>query len=103
HSGPLPWLLAVPKLLSAPMFAGDAHAFVLALFPALLVLGAHYVWVLFSAVSFEEASIAKAEKRATKLAAFRSGNLRTTALKKLRDPFKLRDTGRPEVAFLWKN
>lgn len=103
HSGPLPWLLAVPKLLSAPMFAGDARAFVLALFPALLVLGAHYVWVLFSAVSFEEASIAKAEKRATKLAAFRSGNLRTTALKKLRDPFKLRDTGRPEVAFLWKN
>jgi hypothetical protein len=54
-------------------------------------------------VSFEEASIAKAEKRATKLAAFRAGNYRATALKKLRDPFKLRDTGRPELAFLWKN
>ena len=54
-------------------------------------------------VSFEEASIAKAEKRATKLAAFRAGNYRATARKKLRDPFKLRDTGRPELAFLWKN
>ena len=103
HSGPLPWLLAVPKLMVAPLFAADARAFVLALWPALLVLAAHYAWVLFSAVSFEEASIARAEKRATKLAAFRAGNLRTTALKKLRDPFKLRDTGRPELAFLWKN
>ena len=103
NSGPLPWLLAIPKLLIAPMFAVDTRAFVLALWPALLVLAAHYAWVLFSAVSFEEASIARAEKRATKLAAFRAGNLRTTALKKLRDPFKLRDTGRPELAFLWKN
>jgi hypothetical protein len=58
---------------------------------------------MLSAVSFEEASIARAEKRATKLAAFRSGNLRSTAPKKLRDPFRLRDTGRPEFAFLWKN
>jgi len=103
QSGPLPWLLAVPKLVIAPMFAADARAFALALWPALLVLAAHYAWVLFSAVSFEEASIARAEKRATKLAAFRAGNLRTTALKKLRDPFKLRDSGRPETAFLWKN
>ncbi|HEY3515531.1 MAG TPA: putative ABC exporter domain-containing protein, partial [Gammaproteobacteria bacterium] len=103
HSGPLPWLLAVPKLLIAPMFAADARAFVLALAPALLVLAAHYAWVLLSAVSFEEASIARAEKRATRLAAFRAGNYRTAAVKKLRDPFKLRDTGRPELAFLWKN
>ena len=103
QSGPLPWLLAVPKLVIAPMFAADANAFALALWPALLVLAAHYAWVLFSAVSFEEASIAKAEKRATRLAAFRAGNLRSTALKRLRDPFKLRDAGRPETAFLWKN
>jgi ABC-2 type transport system permease protein len=103
QSGPLPWLLAVPRLLIAPLFAADARAFVLALGPALLVLAAHYAWVLFSAVSFEEASVARAEKRATKLAAFRSGNLTSTAPKKLRDPFRLRDTGSPEVAFLWKN
>jgi hypothetical protein len=103
HSGPLPWLLAVPRLSIAPLFATDARGFALAIGPALLVLAAHYLWVLMSAVSFEEASIARAEKRATKLAAFRSGNLRATARKKLRDPFRLRGTGRPEVAFLWKN
>ncbi|HSC14204.1 MAG TPA: putative ABC exporter domain-containing protein, partial [Gammaproteobacteria bacterium] len=103
QSGPLPWLLVVPRLVIAPLFASDASAFVLALGPALVVLVAHYVWVLLSAVSFEEASIARAEKRATKLAAFRSGNLRTTVQKKLRDPFHLRDAGPPEVAFLWKN
>ena len=103
QSGPLPWLLVVPRLVIAPLFTSDATAFVLALGPALVVLAAHYAWVLFSAVSFEEASIARAEKRATKMAAFRSGNLRTTVQKKLRDPFHLRDTGPPEVAFLWKN
>lgn len=103
QSGPLPWLLAAPKLVSAPLLAADAAAFVHALWPALLVLAAHYLWVLLSAVSFEEASIAKAEKRATRLAAFRSGNLRVTAAKKRRDPFRLHDTGHPEVAFLWKN
>ena len=103
RSGPLPWLLVVPKLVIAPLFVSDARAWVLALGPALLVLAAHYAWVMLSAVSFEEASIARAEKRATKLAEFRSGNLRTTARKKLRDPFRLRDTGAPEVAFLWKN
>jgi hypothetical protein len=103
QSGPLPWLLAVPKLVVAPIFAADARAFALALWPALVVFAAHYAWVLFSAVSFEEASIANAEKRAARLAAFRSGNLRVTAEKKRRDPFPLRDTGRPETAFLWKN
>lgn len=103
HSGPLPWLLVVPKLLTAPLFATDARASVLALGPALLLLAAHYAWVLFSAVSFEEASIARAEKRATRLAALRSGNFRRTAAKKVRDPFPLPDTGRPELAFLWKN
>lgn len=103
QSGPLPWLLAVPRLVVAPLLATDARAFVPALMPALLVLAAHYAWVLFSAVSFEEASIEKAEKRATRLAAFRSGNLRVTTARKRRDPFRLRDTGRPELAFLWKN
>jgi hypothetical protein len=103
QTGPSSWLLFVPRLVTAPLFAADASGLVPALGTALLVLAAHYAWVLLSAVSFEEASIARAEKRATKLAAFRSGNLRMTAAKKVRDPFRLRDTGIPEIAFLWKN
>ena len=35
QSGPLPWLLALPKLVIAPLLAADARAFVLALGPAL--------------------------------------------------------------------
>ena len=105
QSGPLPWLLAIPKLIIAPFLAPDARAFALALGPALLVLGAHYAWVLHTEVSFEEASVARAEKRAARALAMRQGKFRdnATAGKSRRAPFRLAPTGRPETAFLWKN
>src|SRR5665213_1709986 len=53
RSGPLPWLLAIPKLVVAPYFATNGTAFVLALGPAVLVLAAHYFWVVHTEVSFE--------------------------------------------------
>jgi hypothetical protein len=70
----------------------------------LLLLG-HYYWVLNMEVSFEEASLAQAEKRALRRAGSRSGNYRfgEGALKARRGPFALANKGRPEVAFLWKN
>ncbi len=103
--GPLPWLLAIPRLTLAPYFAADAHAFLLALGPALVVLGIHYFWVLHSEVSFEEASISRAEKRAARVRAVQQGDWRNQGqtLKPQRPPFNLASTGRPEVAFLWKN
>jgi hypothetical protein len=105
QSGPLPWLLAAPRLTVAPLLARDALAFALALGPALGVLAAHYAWVLYSAVAFEDVSIAKAEKRAARVAALRQGNLRAAprSASKLPDPFRLDRGGRPEIAFLWKN
>jgi ABC-2 type transport system permease protein len=105
ESGPLPWLLAVPRLVVAPLLAPDAYAFALALGPALVVLAAHYAWVLYSAVAFEEVSLAKAEKRAARAAALRKGHLRATpqSTSKQPDPFRMDGPGRPEVAFLWKN
>jgi hypothetical protein len=102
-SGPLPWVLALPKLVLAPCLATDWGTFALALAPALLVLGAHYVFALFSVASFEEASIARAEKRAARAKARQLGTSRVTALKARRARFKLAQTGRPETAFLWKN
>jgi ABC-2 type transport system permease protein len=104
-SGPLPWLLALPKLVLAPFLAPNGRAFALALAPALLVLGAHYLWVLRMEVSFEEASLARAEKRSARLKAMQQGTSRTgPAVGKVkRSPFRLGATGRPEVAFLWKN
>jgi ABC-2 type transport system permease protein len=55
-------------------------------------------------VSFEEASIAKAEKRATALRAMREGRGgRSAARRARRPPFDLAAFRRPEAAFLWKN
>lgn len=103
---PLAWLLWPVKQILAPFFAADLPAFAWALGPALLVLLAHYFWVVRSVVSFEEASIVRAEKRAERQAAWRSGERRfgSSAPKTGRKPpFVLAATGRPEAAFLWKN
>jgi ABC-2 type transport system permease protein len=104
-SGPLPWLLLPAKLVLGPFFAPDLRAFFLALGPALLVFLAHGWWVLRSEVSFEDASIAKSEKRAARIAAVREGNWRAASgtIKARPAPFRLAATGRPEIAFLWKN
>jgi ABC-2 type transport system permease protein len=48
HVGPLPWLLAIPRVVLAPYFAGSGQAFLLALGPALVVLVAHYFWVVYT-------------------------------------------------------
>jgi hypothetical protein len=104
--GPLPWLLAIPRLTLAPYFAPDARAFLLAMGPALVVLILHYFWVLRSEVSFEEASISRAEKRAARVRAIQQGDWRNQGqtLKPQRPPFDLARMGRrPEIAFLWKN
>ena len=105
-SGPLPWLLLPAKFLVRPMLAPDWHGFLTALWPALLVYVLHYVWVLYAEVSFEEASIARAEKRAARVAALREGratNINRTRAKARRAPFDLAAAPRPEFAFLWKN
>lgn len=104
-AGPFPYLLAIPRLLIAPYFAQTTGGFFLALGPALLVLAAHYFWVIHTEVAFEEASIARAEKRAARTRAVQQGDWRANgqARKPQRPPFPLRSSGRPEVAFLWKN
>lgn len=104
HTGPLTWLLAIPKLVIAPYLATDGRALLLALGPALLVLIAHYFWVMHVEVSFEEASIARAEKRAARLRKIQQGDWRgESSSKARRPPFELPGDGRPETAFLWKN
>jgi hypothetical protein len=103
--GPLPWLLAIPRLVIAPYLATGMQAFVTALAPALLILVLHYFWVMQSEVAFEEASIARAEKRAARRRAVQQGDFRSNgnARKAQREPFRLEGAGRPEIAFLWKN
>ena len=103
-TGPLSWLLLPAAWVVRPLLAPSARAFLAALGPALLVYVLHYAWVLRAEVSFEEASIAKAEKRAARRRSMREGKGISLTERKARSaPFKLAATGRPELAFLWKN
>jgi hypothetical protein len=105
NSGALSWILLPVKVVIQPLFAANWHLLLLALGPAMLVYVAHYLWIVNTEVSFEEASIARAEKRAAKLAARRQGKIRVggSAPKARRPPFDLSNTKRVELAFLWKN
>ena len=104
--GVLGALLIPGKFVLGPFLAPDARSFLFALAPALLVLVGHYAWVLrLESVSFEEASLALAEKRAAAVAAVREGKspFGTVLARARPGPFHLADTGRPELAFFWKN
>lgn len=104
-AGALHYLLMPFKWVVAPFFAHGIHAFLFSLAPAALLLLVHYFWVLRMEVSFEEASLALAEKRAARRASMKSGDYRfgQSARKARRAPFTLAETGFPEIAFLWKN
>lgn len=105
QTAPLAWMLWPFEVLLGPFLAGDAGEFFFALGPALAVIVLHYLWVVNSALAFEEASIERAEKRSARLAAWRDGRRQVdaTAAKPRRAPFNLDRVGRPELAFLWKN
>lgn len=104
-TAPLTWLLWPFQTILGPFLAVDAHGFLVALGPALGLLILHYIWVVNSAVAFEEASLDYAQRRSARLEAWRSGkgrpDMRPT--KGRAAPFSLAGVGRPEVAFLWKN
>ena len=104
-AGAFHWLLLPGKWVIAPFLAPNGTVFLHALWPAALIILAHYFWVSRLEVSFEEASVASAEKRAALVAKVRSGQSPLIPLKSKarREPFPLRSTGRPELAFLWKN
>jgi len=102
---PISWLLTPFRWVVAPLFAVDGASFLRATLPAALILIGHYFWVAHSDVAFEEASIDVARRRAERVAALRSGNLRlrNAPLKPRTVPFKLAPTGFAPIAFLWKS
>lgn len=104
-TAPLGWLLWPCKIVVGPFLAADTLRFLIALGPALLVITVHYLWVVRSAIAFEDASLEYAEKRAARVAAWRSGDrrLRHPPAPGRAEPFRLPGTGRPEIAFFWKN
>lgn len=104
-SGPAPYLLYPFRLLVRPFLAPDARAFALAAGPALMLMLAHYAWVIRANVAFEEASVEASRKLAEKVAAARAGNWQASGRKpkSKRAPFTLRPAGLPAIALLWKN
>ena len=104
-AGPALYLLYPFRLVVRPFLAQDATAFFAALAPVLLLLLLHYMWVIYSDVAFEEASVEASQKLAVRIAAVRAGNWQGAKKnQKARRPwFKLAATGPSATALLWKN
>ncbi len=106
-SGVLHWILWPFRWTVAPFLSADLRSFLLALGPALALPAALYAWIVRTEAPFEEGSIALSEKRAAARAARSSGSdyaaSGPTRPRARREPFRLAGTGRPELAFLWKN
>jgi hypothetical protein len=101
--GVLLWPL---RALLGPLFATTPRAFLAALPGAVLVLAVHYLWVVSSALAFEEVAAEAAEKTARRIDALRRGRgLETPLPSRVRRPALLRlaATGSPARAILWKN
>ena len=103
NSGPAPYLLYPFCLVVRPFFAANPMQFLLFLWPALLLMLLHYIWVVRANVAFEEASIELSRRISERVTAARSGNLQLRPKKAKGAPFRLRPTGLPAVALLWKN
>jgi ABC-2 type transport system permease protein len=104
-TAPFSWLLWPFKIVLAPFLAPDVRSFFVTLPPALAIITLHYLWVVRSAVAFEDATVEYAQKRSARIAAWRSGDRRLGAppTRGRAAPFRLAGAGRPEWAFLWKN
>src|SRR4051812_44572845 len=100
---PLPRLLTYPfRILIRPLGAHSVADWLAALWPALLLMVLHYVWVVRSDTAFEEAAAEVSLRRATALT---SGSVRasTTRFQPRRTLVRLSATGWPAGAILWKN
>ena len=105
-SKPVPSALTYPfRALVRPLTAGTAADWLRALWPALVLMVLHYIWVIRSDSAFEEAAVEVSLERARVLAehrrhpstAFRRPSRTSAPL------FRLAPTGWPAGALLWKN
>jgi hypothetical protein len=93
--------LALPRLL----LATSTHDFLFYGAVGFALLGIHYLWVINTDTSFEEASLELSQKVADRREA-RKRTRRTGGIlvkKAAPFPWKLKPRGRPETALVWKN
>ena len=98
-----PLFAATGPLLAAGPGGGE---FLARLPAALLVAGAHYVWVVRSTLAFEEAAVEHAAKVARRVEAMRRGRVEVTRRPQSGAPrthILLAPTGSPAAAIVWKN
>jgi hypothetical protein len=102
---PLAWVLWPFKLVVAPLLALDAAMFWRALPACLLVLGLHFLWVVRSDRSFEDAAIERARRHALRKESNQAGKspFARAPTKPRPAPFALAPQGFAPVALLWKN
>ena len=105
QTAPLAWLLWPFRAVLGPFLAPDVSAFLAALGPALLLIVLHYLWVVRSAVAFEEAAIDEAARKSERREGAETSGRRfgDRSPRSRPGPFALSGAGRPEFAFLWKN
>jgi hypothetical protein len=92
--------------LKGPLLAASVTQFLTRLPAALLVAGAHYVWVVRSTLAFEEAAVEHAGKVARRIEARRRGRDVVPSSKAGGAPrtfVPLAASGRPAAAIVWKN
>jgi hypothetical protein len=102
---PLPAALTYPfRVMIRPLTAQSISAWLDALWPALVLLVLHYVWVVRSDTAFEEAAAAVSLQRAQALSARRAGRPPQRVGGRVTPPvFRLAPRGWPAGAILWKN
>jgi hypothetical protein len=87
------------SLMRLPLSATTPE-FLAALPVGLAALAVNYVWVLRSDVAFEEAAARDAEQQVLRR---RAARYTPNRARRRPPPFRLRPTGRAEIALLWKN
>lgn len=104
-SPPMSWVLYPFRIAVAPMFATTNAEWARAMPAALALLALHFWWVLRSDSAFEEAAAEASSAMAKRLASLRTPGVSHVAInaKARRRTLKLRPTGPPAVAIVWKN
>jgi hypothetical protein len=93
------------RVAVAPMVATTAQQWATALPPAFVLIALHVWWVLRSDTAFEETAAAASAAQAQRIQTMRARGVSgaTVNTKARRRSIRLRPTGAPAVALLWKN
>lgn len=105
NTGPLFWVLLPFRFIAGPMLAGGRDDLLARALPAAGILLLQYVWLSQHVAGFEDASIARSEKRATAIRAVQAGQWYAAqgVTAGASDPFRLGAKGSKAVAIFWKN